>query len=427
MIGGIIILTIVSSLAFETARVLLLSQWILYSKSGIVNTYPEIASTVLGKPLYYVVNIATAISCLGGCVGYLIFLGEISAQLLHVSFNTSIMMLCVPLVLLSWIRQFKELTFFTVLGVVSICIAIASILVDGYQQDELPYDVVSFKPSSSFNFFGPATFLYTIHYCVLSMGTEALRDSDAKSKTYTSISSPSVSQSFSFKNSRSPSSSSSLSSSVGQISVNNTTSLFTRPLAISYIISTVFIGTLGVFGYLFFSMAPYPLNVDGDVVPGCEEHVCQNIIINLTPGPIKVTVSVSLIIAISLGYVIVLAPAREHIETAILGIRCSTTNDYSISPVVLRNVIRTVIVLSTAFVAVSAPYFGSILGIVGGLTDALQSFVLPPIIYLKLAGSTLSNIRNNFYKAVTVWGLLTIVYTIIKLSVMIVTYLSYIL
>jgi len=168
-------------------------------------------------------------------------------------------------------------------------------------------------------------------------------------------------------------------------------------------------------------MAPYPLTVDGDVVTGCEEHVCQNVIINLTPGPIKVVVSLSLIIAISLGYVIVLAPAREHIESAILGIRCINDN---ISPVLLRNIIRTVIVLSTAFVAISTPYFGSILGIVGGLTDALQSFVLPPIIYMKLAGSTLSNTRNTFYKAVTAWGLCTIVFTIIKLSVMIVTYLS---
>jgi membrane protein YqaA with SNARE-associated domain len=126
-------------------------------------------------------------------------------------------------------------------------------------------------------------------------------------------------------------------------------------------------------------------------------------------------------VLISLGYVIVLAPAREHIESAILGIRCINDN---ISPVLLRNIIRTVIVLSTAFVAISTPYFGSILGIVGGLTDALQSFVLPPIIYMKLAGSTLSNTRNTFYKAVTAWGLCTIVFTIIKLSVMIVTYLS---
>jgi len=410
MLGGAIILSIVASLAFETARILLLSQCILYSKSGIINTYPEIAANVLGKSWYYVVQTATAISCLGGCVGYLIFLGEISAQLLQLSFNGSVIILCIPLVLLSWIRQFKELTIFTVLGVVSVCIAIAAILVDGFRQDDLPYDVVTFRPRTSLNFFGPATFLYTIHYCVLSMGTEALRDAEAKNKNYISLVSSSSSSStppFSNKNNK-----------LGQIS----TSSFTKPLAISYFVSTSLIGTLGAFGYLFFSMVPFPLTVNNTIVPGCEEHVCQNIIINLSPGPTKVVVSIALIIAISLGYIIVLAPAREHIETAILSIRCS--NDY-INTALLKNIIRTSIVLSTAIVAIATPYFGSILGLVGGLTDALQSFVLPPLIYLKLSGNSISNTRNIFYRIVIVWGSCTILYTVTKISVAILLYLSY--
>jgi len=414
MIGGILILTTVSLLAFETARILLLSQSILYSKSSVISTYPEIASSVLGKSWYYVVQTATAVSCIGGCVGYLIFLGELSAQLMHVSFKVAVIILCIPLVLLSWIRQFKELTIFTILGVVAICIAIVSILIDGSTQD-VGYDIVAFRPKTSLNFFGPATFLYTIHYCVLSMGTEALRDADAKNKTYMSLSSPSHSQSFSFKNTKSPS------SPMGHLTATNTTSSFTKPLAISYLISTTFIGILGAFGYLFFSTAPFPLTIDGAVVPGCEDHVCQNIIINLTPGPTKAIVSLALVIAISLGYIIVLAPAREHIETAILS---NTSNSYC-STDVLKNIIRTCIVLGTAVVAISTPYFGSILGLVGGLTDALQSFILPPIIYLKLTGNTLSSFRNNFYKTIVVWGLCTITYTIIKLSVMIGTYLSF--
>lgn len=418
MIGGIIILCTVASLAFETARILLLSQWMLYSKTAIVSTYPEIASSVLGKSWYYVVSGGTAISCLGGCVGYLIFLGELSAQLINVSFKFAVILLMIPLILLSWIRQFKELTFFTVLGVVAACVAIVSIIFDGIAQDE-GFDIVAFRPKTTMNFFGPCTFLYTIHYCVLSMGTEALRDADSKSKAYTSISASSVSSSFSFKNSKSPSSSSSL---MGQLTVTNTTSSFTKPLAIAYIISTTCIAILGAFGYLFFSTAPFPLTLDGKIVPGCENHVCQNVIINLGPGPTKTLVSLALVIAISLGYIMVLAPARENIETAIVN---KFSGGCFQSTEILRNIVRATVVLSTAIVAINAPYFGSILGLVGGLTDALQSFVLPPIIYLKLSGNNLSSLRSSFYKAIVIWGLCTITFTIIKMSVMIVTYLSY--
>ena len=38
-------------------------------------TYPEMAAITLGPRWANVVHSATAISCLGGCVGFLIFLG----------------------------------------------------------------------------------------------------------------------------------------------------------------------------------------------------------------------------------------------------------------------------------------------------------------------------------------------------------------
>lgn len=48
----------------------------------------------------------------------------------------------------------------------------------------------------------------------------------------------------------------------------------------------------------------------------------------------------------------------------------------------VRNLIRTVLVVTTVGIAVATPFFGSVIGAVGGLTDALQCFVLPPMIYL---------------------------------------------
>jgi hypothetical protein len=68
----------------------------------------------------------------------------------------------------------------------------------------------------------------------------------------------------------------------------------------------------------------------------------------------------------------------------------------------------------TALVAVLAPYFGTVLGAVGGLTDALQSFVLPPLIALKLLHHR-GPMTQYFYKAIVVWGLCTICYTVLKM------------
>ena len=43
--------------------------------AGEVKSYPDIAAATLGPVWSNVVHTATAISCLGGCVGFLIFLG----------------------------------------------------------------------------------------------------------------------------------------------------------------------------------------------------------------------------------------------------------------------------------------------------------------------------------------------------------------
>lgn len=51
---------------------------------------------------------------------------------------------------------------------------------------------------------------------------------------------------------------------------------------------------------------------------------------------------------------------------------------------IFENTLRAVLVLFTATVALKTPYFGNVLGTVGGFTDATVSFVLPPLIFLTL-------------------------------------------
>ena len=190
VVGGCIILTMVALLSFETARILLSSQKMLYSRSGEVKSYPEMAVATLGGETWgTVVKCATVISCLGGCIGYLIFLGEISGQLFQISLTTAVLMAMCPLILLSWIRSFRELTIFTLLGNVAIFVAVIMVTISGaadYESDSL--DTVPFiLPVTSLNFLGPATFLFTIHYCVLSMGAECLTGNPSPSTSTTAL------------------------------------------------------------------------------------------------------------------------------------------------------------------------------------------------------------------------------------------------
>lgn len=56
----------------------------------------------------------------------------------------------------------------------------------------------------------------------------------------------------------------------------------------------------------------------GHILTGCEDHVCQNIILNLSPGIQRNLVGLTMSIVIIASYILLLAPAREHIENYIL-------------------------------------------------------------------------------------------------------------
>jgi len=453
LLGGSIITIIVAFLSFETIRILLLAQKTLYQRTGEVKSYPEIATSALGPSWSSVVQMATVVSCLGGCVGYLIFLGEITSQLFNISLQSAVLAASVPLILLSWIRSFRELTLFTVVGCGAILLAIWAIIFDGSarlkshgsSQGEDNYPL--FAPSTSLNFLGPSTFTFTIHYVVLSMGAESVANKTNLSVNITTAhpSSVSVASSISGLASATLTTSSIMthvdtndetndsecldSVEAGGVSAiiesasgllespnapfltvtqNNTAHVLTRPLLMSYVISSLVVIFFGIAGVVYFGDVELVRDSQGDVAPGCEDHVCQNVILNLSAGNLKTFVGFSLILAIVLSYVLILAPAREHIELALLRPfeESSTT-----AKELLRNIIRASLVLVTAFVAIRSPYFGSMLGAVGGLTDALQSFVLPPVIFLRIFQGKITTSHWLLYHIIILWGIATIIYT----------------
>jgi amino acid permease len=114
-------------------------------------------------------------------------------------------------------------------------------------------------------------------------------------------------------------------------------------------------------------------------------------------------------------YMLVLIPAREHIETYLLS-RLKPANDLSTEWA--RNIIRSLLVLSTALVAIQMPYFGSVLGMVGGLTDAYQSYIIPPLIALHMRPHLLSSSVPSplLLRLIFLWGIGNVAFTCYRLG-----------
>jgi len=619
LVGGFVVVIFVSLLAFETVRVLLVTQRALYQRSGVVKSYPEIASSLLGRGWSPVVKVATCISCLGSCTSYVIIFGELCGQIFQVPYTTAILAALIPLVLLSWIRTFRELSLFTLIGVLAITGSVMLVMLDGssnYTGDEHTPLIL---PKRIMNYIGPATFTFTIHYCVLSMGSEVLLENPFQALNSTAAALvegrdrrpsivlfgnnvdsvaantsnamyhhhrvPSEGAEMTFlrlitgvllgfddhkatnngNNSSSSTNNGTSSESSGRTTMaddeslesgmttnsppspcsvnsspkfneqqnhpsvipttpthnadttrlmvpryskvkyrhfapletsassaasetdhllinrprglsssstipvngpntnddqyndierdvsnnnndtNNFMTLFnscvdttstgnaspvsdldirddmngalpndpiTRPLAIAYILSSILISLTGAAGFILYQNAPYVMDDRGDIEAGCEDHVCQNIILNIHKGPLRTVVGLALCTAIILSYSVMLVPAREHIENTV--VRCMKP-EAEACQVWTRNLLRTALVTLTAGIAISTPYFGSVLGTVGGLTDALQAFVLPPLILIQAQKTKMSWSHKFFYRCICLWGIFTMLFTFITL------------
>ncbi len=224
IVGGTIILCVVAILSFDTARMLLVCQKYFYIRTGEAKSYPEIAASALGNSWFGIVQSTTIVSCLGGCTGYMIFFGETVGQALSLPSSTVIFIATVPLILLSWVRSFRDLTIFTVFGVIALAVTVLVILYDGstkVQRDDWQ-DVPLIRFNTAVNFLGPATFLFTIHYCTLAMGAETL-----KLKTW-------------------------MSQHVSDDISETSYSVLTTPIAWSYVVSVILVAIVGIAGFIMY-------------------------------------------------------------------------------------------------------------------------------------------------------------------------------
>lgn len=402
VVAGFFSLILIAFVSYDTGKNLLNIQTGLYETTGEIMGFKRMADYILGKGWGMAVELSTLISCVGGCIGYLIFFGETVGQGLGIHPKTVLLFAMVPIILLSWIRSFNELTFFSIFGGISLIVASTVVLLYGSENfsDGLN-DVPLVIPSTYFNFLGPSTFLFTVNYFVLSLGEEVLTkrnqiEIDYENQlsqsndfvTATLLNHPSNTNNHSIKNESSTNLTGStiFTSPPTSKDVRRSLSPLTYPIAIAFILTFSSINILGIFGYIMYRNTDVILNpLNNQPYLGCEEGICQNIILNIPSGIIRNMIAIMMSIVIISNYILILAPARENLEKFFLfSFLPKSINNSSLKKMVVCNLIRSVLVIFTVLVAIYEPYFGSMVGTVGGLTDALQSFVYPPLIWLGL-------------------------------------------
>lgn len=372
-LGGLLVVALVALASLETSRILLLAQYRGFLSSGRIQSYPELAQTHLGAPLGALVKGATVLSCLGGCIACLIFMGSLLSQLLRVDAAHALLLLLPPLLGLALVRSFRDLAWLSVLAFLATLLALSTLLLDGYHQ-QLTRAAPAAASSALFlagaaDFVGPMTFLFTLHYILLSMSKEILADSLAAGRD--------------------------LEDAPLSDGARGHVPRVVRPLALAYACSALLLSLLGWLGVRYYRGASLVRDEGGAVLPGCERRVCENVLLNLSAGPLRSAVGCCLVLSVSLCYAIGMAPAREHVEAALLGA----------APTVLaENLVRAGLVLATVCVALRWPRLGAVLAAVGGLTDALQALVLPPLIHMRASGAELGAGGRCAYAAIALAG-----------------------
>ncbi|EKU23189.1 amino acid transport protein [Nannochloropsis gaditana CCMP526] len=370
-------------------------------------SYAEVAALALGAPASLLVKTATCVSCLGACAAYITFVAGMLLQLFPAWSERGILLaLLPPFVLLSWVRGFRRLSFLNVLGNASLVLGIIAIFLDGFSRLVAPSSstfppvssslssapkpptptALSPAPSSpSFSlstrgihlvrpqtlllFFGPTAFLFVVHYSPRPREFEHAHDLMAVFVDLLPLPETQTLPSLPFLPSA-------LSGALPIESEAKRPEDFKRALGLSMSLTAALDVAIGAAGYIFYGgLSPLVRDQAGQVVPGCERPVCDNVLKNISPGPLKTIIFAAFSINLTLTYVIMLAPPREYVEEAMV------RGDSIISSKWQRNIWRSVLVIFTFMVASSVHQFGLITAFVGAITDTLQGFVLPPLIY----------------------------------------------
>ncbi|XP_021723936.1 lysine histidine transporter 1-like [Chenopodium quinoa] len=127
--------------------------------------------------------------------------------------------------------------------------------------------------------------------------------------------------------------------------------------------------------YIVVALCDFPVAIFGYLVFG--RHVNDNVMISLEkPGWLIAAANIFVVIHVIGSYQVFAMPVFDMLESfLVLKMKCKPSS-------ALRLMTRTTYVGITMFIAIAFPFFGSLLGVLGGVAFAPTSFYIPCIIWL---------------------------------------------
>lgn len=130
----------------------------------------------------------------------------------------------------------------------------------------------------------------------------------------------------------------------------------------------------------------YCRDAHGQVVPGCELGVCENVILNIPPGHLRCLANLVLVTSTMISYTLLMVPVREYIEAILLDlVKPDLITPHRLPAFSTRwcvDLMRVFMVGVTAVIATEAPYFADVLSTVGGVSDSYLAYILPALIMI---------------------------------------------
>ncbi|CAM0943127.1 unnamed protein product [Alopecurus aequalis] len=140
---------------------------------------------------------------------------------------------------------------------------------------------------------------------------------------------------------------------------------FSKVLIICFAACTINNGSMAILGYLMYG-----------------DDVESQVTLNLREGKLSAKLAIYTVLINTFSkYALMLTPIATTIEEKLL-----VSNKRSMSML-----IRTLIVISTVIIALTVPFFGHLMALVGSLLGVILSMLLPCICYLKIFGTTRSS------------------------------------
>eukprot|EP00187_Rhodella_violacea_P008727 CAMPEP_0174895516 /NCGR_PEP_ID=MMETSP0167-20121228/9916_1 /TAXON_ID=38298 /ORGANISM="Rhodella maculata, Strain CCMP736" /LENGTH=436 /DNA_ID=CAMNT_0016134865 /DNA_START=240 /DNA_END=1550 /DNA_ORIENTATION=- len=286
--------------------------------------YSQIAEIALGRRMEYIVKALTLCSCIGACAGYLRFILGVFTDIFGASQHLIILFLSPLLIVLSMIRTWSSLSSFATVGNILFFLAVILVLYDPLHTalstphaPHAPFIAANGPGDSPLLIIGPATFLFTVHYCVLSVA----RESD--------------------------------------------------PVSFKKVVLPVSFGCAAVLNALFGAVCSLAYGL----------AVKDNVLRNVQGGWLGNGVSMFLAAALLITYLLYIKPAREYLEKLVL---YAEPTPMTIRGEILSRLLTAFIVLLTVLISAGVQNFAVLTGTVGCITDAIQAYALPPLIYASL-------------------------------------------